>query len=33
MSYVYDISTGAMIVIVNLIAFILFSLIDKIKNT
>ena len=30
MAYVYDISTGAMIVIVNLIAFILFTLLGKI---
>ena len=30
LSYVYSISTGAMIVIVNLVFFILFSIIDKI---
>lgn len=30
LSYLYNISTGAMIVIVNLILFILFSIIDKI---
>ena len=32
-SYVYNISAGAMIVIVNLIAFIIFTLIDKIKHS
>lgn len=32
LSYVYNISTGATIVIVNLIAFIIFSLINKIIN-
>ena len=32
LSYLYNISTGAMIVIVNLIAFIVFSLIEKIKQ-
>ena len=31
-SYVYNISAGAMIVIVNLIAFIIFTLIEKIKT-
>jgi zinc transport system permease protein len=30
LSYIYNISTGAMIVIVNLVLFILFSIIDKI---
>ncbi len=30
LSYIYNISTGAMIVIVNLVIFILFSIIDKI---
>ena len=30
LSYLYNISTGAMIVIVNLVIFILFSIIDKI---
>lgn len=30
LSYVYNISTGAMIVIVNLVIFVLFSIIDKI---
>ena len=30
LSYLYNISTGAMIVIVNLVVFILFSIIDKI---
>ena len=30
LSYVYNISTGAMIVIVNLVLFILFSIIEKI---
>ena len=30
LSYLYNISTGAMIVIVNLVLFILFSIIDKI---
>ena len=30
LSYLYNISTGAMIVIVNLVFFILFSIIDKI---
>jgi ABC-type Mn2+/Zn2+ transport system permease subunit len=29
-SYIYNISTGAMIVIVNLVLFIVFTLIDKI---
>ena len=33
LSYIYNISTGAMIVIVNLVLFILFSLIEKIKGT
>ena len=32
LSYIYNISTGAMIVIVNLVIFILFSIIDKIIN-
>ena len=32
LSYIYNISTGAMIVIVNLILFILFSIIEKIIN-
>lgn len=32
LSYLYNISTGAMIVIVNLVIFILFSIIDKIIN-
>ena len=32
LSYIYNISTGAMIVIVNLILFIMFSIIDKILN-
>ena len=32
LSYIYNISTGAMIVIVNLVLFILFSIIEKIKN-
>lgn len=32
LSYLYNISTGAMIVIVNLIIFILFSIIEKIIN-
>lgn len=32
LSYVYNISTGATIVIVNLVAFIIFSLINKIAN-
>ena len=32
LSYIYNISTGAMIVIVNLVLFILFSIIDKIIN-
>jgi len=32
LSYVYNISTGAMIVIVNLVLFIIFSIIDKIIN-
>ena len=31
LSYIYNISTGAMIVIVNLVLFILFSIIEKIK--
>ena len=30
MSYIYNISTGAMIVIVNLVLFIIFTIIDKI---
>ena len=30
LSYIYNISTGAMIVIVNLVIFILFTIIDKI---
>ena len=30
LSYLYNISTGATIVIVNLVLFILFSIIDKI---
>ena len=30
LSYIYNISTGAMIVIVNLVIFILFSIIDRI---
>ena len=30
LSYIYNISTGAMIVIVNLVLFILFSIIEKI---
>ena len=32
LSYLYNISTGAMVVIVNLVFFILFSIIDKIIN-
>ena len=32
LSYIYNISTGAMIVIVNLVLFILFSIIEKIIN-
>lgn len=32
LSYIYNISTGAMIVIVNLVMFILFFLVEKIKN-
>ena len=32
LSYVYNISTGATIVLVNLTLFILFFIIDKIKN-
>lgn len=32
LSYLYNISTGAMIVIVNLIAFIIFTLLDKILH-
>ncbi len=32
LSYLYNISTGAMIVIVNLVLFILFSIIDEIIN-
>ena len=30
LSYIYNISTGAMIVIVNLVLFIIFSIIEKI---
>ncbi|MBR1883824.1 MAG: metal ABC transporter permease [Clostridia bacterium] len=33
LSYVYNISTGATIVLVNLVLFIIFSIIDKIKNS
>lgn len=32
LSYIYNISTGAMIVIVNLVIFVLFSILDKIIN-
>ena len=32
LSYIYNISTGAMIVIVNLVLFILFTIIDKILH-
>lgn len=32
LSYIFNISTGAMIVIVNLILFVIFNIIDKIKS-